>query len=642
MVTMQEVRQKFPQYDDMSDEDLAGALHKKFYSDMPIEDFQTKIGLKVAPVAKQPVDDGPGFKEAMDLANTVLESATPTGMATKVGRYAGNYLAENGADIAKGVIDSGIQAVTAPARALTGELRMTDDAGRTSPEAISEAANMAMLATPSSVASLPKAVATKAVEKAVVAPVLKEGDKVAQAARNIDVTLPRAVTSDSQVVNQIGKNAASIPVVGQPLRKASQTAIDQMDTVAKKVQDDLGTGNKEVAGNKIKQDLADFAKKVEPEKVTELYTKVDELVDPKARIPLSATQRIANNISTRRSAAKLESSSAVDYVTKALQSKEGMSYQEIKDLRTAVGELMKNKSELAARKIADSEIDQIYRGLSIDLEKAVKAGGGDEAVTAFKEANSRAKIFARDKEALKKVLGEGSDESATTKLLALAGKTSKANLRDLRLAKSKVTPDTWNELASSSLETMGRDAAGNFTPDRFVTSWGKMSDSGKKILFSPEHRQALEDLATVSTRFKKLNQYANPSGTGQTVMTGALVLSPLATIKAAIPAFAASTYLAAPAKAKVVADYAKAYEAAVTRPGQVTHTNLARRARALAMIAANGNKQEASILANQLVTTQKTAAKQKDDEDPRREEGNPKAEKADEELNQAVLEGRAF
>lgn len=40
-----EVRQKFPQYSDMSDVELAAALHKKFYSDMPQAEFAAKIGL---------------------------------------------------------------------------------------------------------------------------------------------------------------------------------------------------------------------------------------------------------------------------------------------------------------------------------------------------------------------------------------------------------------------------------------------------------------------------------------------------------------------------------------------------------------------------------------------------------------------
>jgi hypothetical protein len=45
MPSIAEVRQQYPQYSDMSDADLAGALHKKFYSDMSREEFDKKVGL---------------------------------------------------------------------------------------------------------------------------------------------------------------------------------------------------------------------------------------------------------------------------------------------------------------------------------------------------------------------------------------------------------------------------------------------------------------------------------------------------------------------------------------------------------------------------------------------------------------------
>ncbi len=45
-MNIQEIRQQFPQYDDLSDEQLADALHKKFYSDMPREEFNQRIGLQ--------------------------------------------------------------------------------------------------------------------------------------------------------------------------------------------------------------------------------------------------------------------------------------------------------------------------------------------------------------------------------------------------------------------------------------------------------------------------------------------------------------------------------------------------------------------------------------------------------------------
>ncbi len=46
MPTIAEVREQYPQYKDMSDIELAGALHSKFYADMPADQFAEKIGLK--------------------------------------------------------------------------------------------------------------------------------------------------------------------------------------------------------------------------------------------------------------------------------------------------------------------------------------------------------------------------------------------------------------------------------------------------------------------------------------------------------------------------------------------------------------------------------------------------------------------
>jgi hypothetical protein len=43
-----EIRQKYPQYEDLSDVDLAKGLHSKFYSDMDFNEFSSKIGLSSA------------------------------------------------------------------------------------------------------------------------------------------------------------------------------------------------------------------------------------------------------------------------------------------------------------------------------------------------------------------------------------------------------------------------------------------------------------------------------------------------------------------------------------------------------------------------------------------------------------------
>jgi len=48
MASIAEIRSKFPQYSDLSDQALADALYSKHYSDMPRADFDTKVGLTPA------------------------------------------------------------------------------------------------------------------------------------------------------------------------------------------------------------------------------------------------------------------------------------------------------------------------------------------------------------------------------------------------------------------------------------------------------------------------------------------------------------------------------------------------------------------------------------------------------------------
>lgn len=59
---LQEIRAKYPQYRDMSDEQVADGIYRKHYSDMPREEFNAKIGLVVPPVVTPDTkpDQAPG------------------------------------------------------------------------------------------------------------------------------------------------------------------------------------------------------------------------------------------------------------------------------------------------------------------------------------------------------------------------------------------------------------------------------------------------------------------------------------------------------------------------------------------------------------------------------------------------------
>lgn len=46
MTKLQDLRKKYPQYDSIGDEELVGAFHSKYYADMPIEEFHSRLGYK--------------------------------------------------------------------------------------------------------------------------------------------------------------------------------------------------------------------------------------------------------------------------------------------------------------------------------------------------------------------------------------------------------------------------------------------------------------------------------------------------------------------------------------------------------------------------------------------------------------------
>jgi hypothetical protein len=78
MPTLAQIREQYPQYNDLSDEQLAQGLHQKFYADMPASTFYQKIGYQPSlgwtDVATQAIENIPssGVRFAKDIAQPFL------------------------------------------------------------------------------------------------------------------------------------------------------------------------------------------------------------------------------------------------------------------------------------------------------------------------------------------------------------------------------------------------------------------------------------------------------------------------------------------------------------------------------------------------------------------------------------------
>lgn len=109
MATLAELRARFPQYNDMTDQQFADGFYKKYYSDIPREEFDAKLGIKApeAPKADPAQDATEGFSTLHDSATGIGQGITfgygdeiNAGLAAPF-RAGADWMKGNGFDLGK-------------------------------------------------------------------------------------------------------------------------------------------------------------------------------------------------------------------------------------------------------------------------------------------------------------------------------------------------------------------------------------------------------------------------------------------------------------------------------------------------------------------------------------------------------------
>lgn len=411
---------------------------------------------------------------------------------------------------------------------------------------------------------------------------LRPGQQVIAAADRLSamgapVQVPRAVATDNMPVQQMAAAASNVPIAGTPLVKAAEQTIKQLGTKADEVAQGYG-GGASVAntGEVTKGSIIDWITKNSAEGASKLYGKVDELIDPAIQTDLSATRQAAQSILNKRANSAIsETSGAVKRIEDAVTRPGGLNYEGIKDLRSYVREL-KDKPSLLPADISGKELEAIYGALLKDLKSSAYNAGGPNALAAFERANRHYKLISDRRESLAKIVGDGSASAETvfSRLEAMAGSTSRADISKLAQARKAMGADDWNEFASTVISRLGRDVEGQFKPERFITAYGKISDQGKNILFRSGGKEELaghlDDIAKVSSRFKELQKFANPSGSARAGLGGLIgagaFAEPLTTLTTVLGGRVVAAALARPAGAASIAKWSRANEALVRVP----------------------------------------------------------------------------
>jgi hypothetical protein len=379
-------------------------------------------------------------------------------------------------------------------------------------------------------------------------------NELAKAAERQGVDFPRVAASESLPVQRSGAALKEIPILGDPIVKASQKAGEQMGDALSRVEQGFGSGSVMNAGEAAKTGLVDWITQGSKAVTSRLYGGVDALVNPAVTRELDATRGMVANIAAQRQAARLPGNGkAIETVLDAVQAPGGLTYDGVKTLRTSVGEML--DSGVLPSDVSKTELKRIYGALSQDLRETVKDAGGPDAVKAFNRANSINTLVSQRRESLAKIIGTEADaapEKVVDRLVAMAGSNARADLQKLALARKTIGSQRWDEVASAAVSNIGRDAEGAFSPLRFLTAYGKISENGKKLLFGSTGKadlvKALDDISLLSSKAKQLGNYGNPSGTGRVMggfgALGAIATSPHIAIPSAIGARLSAQYLA--------------------------------------------------------------------------------------------------
>lgn len=435
--------------------------------------------------------------------------------------------------------------------------------------------------------------------------------QVVERASAIDVPIPRYMVDERRMTQGLAAGLQNIPGAGDKIAKAAGDTVSALGRAADRVKEGYGSGSTVVAGSEAKDALATWITEGSGKVAERIYNSVDKLIDPAISTELKSTAQAAQTILDRRALSKIPGeSAAVKTVMDAITEPGGLTYDGIKGLRTFIGEM--TPQEIISQGLKASEVKQLYGALTTDLRRSVLDAGGPSALTAFNKANSIFEQIATRREQLTKIIGAKGDiapEAVLARLQAMAGSKSSADVGKLDAARKAMGPEAWNEVASATIQKLGRDPQGEFSIKRFLTAYGNLSPSGRAKLFQTTGKDNLANslayIYQVSNHIEqKLSQFYNPSGTAKSLVSTGVVMGilhhPIQTLTTLIGGGRMATVLSEPATAQATAEWTKAYLASINSPGSGA-TKAARAAsEKLSALIAGQDGSNPAVLASQL------------------------------------------
>jgi hypothetical protein len=534
MASLAEIRAKYPQYDDMSDQQLADAFHAKFYSDMPRAEFDAKIGMANQRIAG-------AFEDA------ARQPVIKRGSILPISSMDGDVRFDSDA----GILGAAKRGFMLPGQVYSGQVQLTGPDGSITPEAVDRVSELAAMA--------PAGMAARMVRSR--PPLRQPASQVARqnvdAAKEFGIDISRGQASRDVPMQAFeqdaltgGRGNAAQAAIGD--QRAKQ--VEQVRAAAEAMQDrayrppdgDVGFigqssdriyGAAENAGRAVADEAA-RRKQVAQASFKNAET-IGGTISPEATGTLSASMRSildeAGAMDGVNVGADLPAVSRImkqiDALSKFENAPEGataVSWQNVERIR----------KQITAQSTGSDNQSRVFgamkRGLDDWLEKTIDEGlvsGSPEFLNSLKSARGQWADYMRIKKNPQQIIRKMAEGSANSVEIAnwvygankVGGKAQSANvvgeIKKLIGAESPAFKDLqrnvltrlFDDVRKSDVKTYGK-LAGDIND--FVNGKGREL---ARTLYSDEQIKELNRFATVLRTLTPDDLATNPSRSGQTI-----------------------------------------------------------------------------------------------------------------------------
>lgn len=395
------------------------------------------------------------------------------------------------------------------------------------------------------------------------------GISAATTANEIGAPLPRGLASDSKVMQSTTKAAQQLPLVGPKIGEQAAKTVEAAGGAVGDITNQMtgGITDRAASGAMMRPAIKDVIEN-NNNRIGESFDSLRKMLDqsePVAELP--TTEKVLKGIIKEREAAgHTNPSSGLENVQNLVD--KGATFDALQRARSELGSQL--KFGVANPGYNAGDLKRLMTSTKADLEHVVRQsfdgssrlpatnalpenhaiingepyhlndngtlggrvqpniGGSrsatpEDAVQALKDAYTTAGPLMEFNKTLENLTGIQKDESLIGSLTQ-AAQNKTGNVKILAQLRNSMPKQDFQQIGGVALAELGHNAStGKFSLNQFATKWEGMGDRAKSILFSPEHKQSLDNIAQLGRHLKDADKFANTSNTAGSAAWGKLI-----------------------------------------------------------------------------------------------------------------------